>query len=303
MRMNTTGKGHLMALFTIIVWGTTYISSKLLLADFHPVELLFFRMALAVIALLIVYPHRMKGTTFRKELYYAGAGLTGVTLYFLLENWALTYSFASNVGVIIAVAPMFTAFLARWVNKGEQIRPMFYVGFVVSMVGIILISFNGSQEFHLNPLGDFLALLAAVVWAIYSNLVKKIGNFGYHTIQNTRKIFLYGLIFLIPTLPFMEFRLDLKRFLNPVYAANILFLGLLASALCFVTWNQAVKILGAVKTSTYIYASPVVTVVTSMIILKEPLTTTAGIGVLLTMAGLVLSELRKKEGNYAVQEE
>lgn len=303
MRMNTTGKGHLMALFTIIVWGTTYISSKLLLADFHPVELLFFRMALAVLALLVVYPHRMKGTTFIKELYYAGAGLTGVTLYFLLENWALTYSFASNVGVIIAVAPMFTAILARWVNKGEQIRPMFYVGFVVSMVGIILISFNGSQEFHLNPLGDFLALLAAVVWAIYSNLVKKIGNFGYHTIQNTRKIFLYGLIFLIPTLPFMEFRLDLKRFLNPVYAANILFLGLLASALCFVTWNQAVKILGAVKTSTYIYASPVVTVVTSMIILKEPLTTTAGIGVLLTMAGLVLSELRKKEGNYAVQEE
>ena len=166
------------------------------------------------------------------------------------------------------------------------------------MAGIFLISFNGSK-LELNPAGDLLALLAALVWACYSVLTKKISGYGYHTILTTRRIFCYGILFMIPTLFLFDFKLELARFTNPVYLFNIIFLGLGASALCFVTWNFAVKVLGAVKTSIYIYMVPVITVITSIVVLHETITALAAVGTVLTLAGLFLSEsklfLRKEE--------
>ena len=165
------------------------------------------------------------------------------------------------------------------------------------MAGIAFINFNGSK-LELNPAGDFLALLAALIWACYSVLTKKISGYGYYTILTTRRVFCYGILFMLPTLFLFDFRLELARFANPVYLFNILFLGLGASALCFVTWNFAVKALGAVKTSVYIYMVPVITVVTSVAILHEKITALAAVGTALTLAGLLLSESKlflKKE--------
>lgn len=64
-------------------------------------------------------PRVLPFSGWKKELLFAGAGLTGVTLYFLLENIALTYTFASNVGIIVAVVPFFTALLAHFLLKGK----------------------------------------------------------------------------------------------------------------------------------------------------------------------------------------
>lgn len=282
--------GHLAALLTILIWGTTFISTKVLLVDFQPVEILFFRFVIGFLALLLVYPRRLKGTTRGQELLFAAAGLCGICLYYLLENIALTYTMASNVGVIISVAPFFTAILTHLFLKGEEkLRANFFVGFLVAMAGICLIHFNGSA-LQLNPAGDLLALLAAFVWACYAVLSKKISGFGYHTILITRRIFFYGILFMIPAIFLFDFQWELNRFANPVYLGNILFLGLGASALCFVTWNFAVKWLGAVKTSIYIYMVPVITVITSILILHEKVTFLAGFGTALTLAGLLLSE-------------
>lgn len=295
MERNKTA-GHLSALLTIIIWGTTFISTKILLADFQPVEILFFRFVIGLLALGIVYPHRLKRTTGKQELTFAAAGLCGICLYYLLENIALTYTMASNVGVIISMAPFFTAILSQLFAKEDKLRARFFVGFVVAMTGIVLISFNGAK-LELDPVGDILALLAALVWACYSILTKKISSYGYHTILTTRRVFLYGILFMIPALFGMDFRLDLSRFADPVCAFNILYLGLGASALCFVTWNFAVKVLGAVKTSAYIYIVPVVTVVTSMLILRERITLMAGIGTAMTLAGLFLSQSKARKGD------
>ena len=206
---------------------------------------------------------------------------------------------ASNIGVIISVAPFFTAVLSYlFLKEEEHLRAEFFIGFAVAMAGIFLISFNGSK-LELNPLGDLLALLAAFVWACYSVLTKKISGYGYHTILTTRRIFGYGIVFMIPVLFLFDFKLELMRFTNPVYLFNITFLGLGASALCFVTWNFAVKVLGALKTSVYIYMTPVITVVTSVLILREKITLLAGIGTILTLSGLFLSEGRIPGGRGA----
>ena len=291
---NRRTAGHLAALFTIIIWGTTFISTKVLLTDFKPVEILFFRFVMGFAALFLVCSHRMKGVERKQELTFVLAGLCGICLYYLLENIALTYTMASNVGVIISVAPFFTAILSHLFLKSEgKLRANFFIGFVVAMAGVALISFNGSRM-ELNPMGDLLAVLAAFVWACYSILTRRISSFGYPVILTTRRTFFYGILFMVPALFLFDFEVGLERFADTTYLLNILYLGLGASALCFVTWNLAVKMLGAVKTSVYIYMVPVITVVTSMLILKEPVTGVSVMGTVLAVAGLFLSEYNGK---------
>ena len=289
-----TTAGHITALVTIMIWGTTFISTKILLADFTPIEILFFRFLLGLLVLIIIYPKRLKIKDKKQELTFAAAGLCGICLYYLLENIALTYTMASNVGVIISVAPFFTAVLSQvFLKTEEKLKVQFFVGFVVAMIGICLISFNG-KELELNPIGDILAVVAALVWAVYSLLTRKISSYGLNTIGTTRKIFTYGILFMLPFLFVFDFNLDVQKVIKSEYALNLIYLGLGASALCFVTWNYAVGVLGTVKTSVYIYIVPVITVVTSVIVLKEKITWIAAIGIGLTLIGLFLSESKLK---------
>lgn len=171
--------GHLAALFTVVNWGTTFIATKVLLEAFTPLEILIFRFVLGYVALAVACPRRLKVGDWKKEGLFAAAGLTGVCLYYLLENIALTFSTASNVGVIVSASPLFAALFSLVLSRGAD-RPKwnFLGGFLLSMGGICLISFNGSQM-SLDLRGDLLAVIAAMVWAVYSLLTKKIGSFGW----------------------------------------------------------------------------------------------------------------------------
>lgn len=112
----------------------------------------------------------------------------------------------------------------------------------------------------------------------------------------TRRIFFYGIALMIPALWLLPANMDWHLMVKPVNAVNLLYLGLFASALCFLTWNRVVEILGAVKSSIYIYMVPVVAVVASAIILGERLTWISLTGILLTLCGVTISEYRKKHG-------
>ena len=101
----------------------------------------------------------------------------------------------------------------------EQLKTQFFIGFIVAMAGICLISFSGS-ELELNSAGDILAVVAAFVWAVYSLLTRKISGYGYHTLQTTKRIFTYGILFMLPFLFVFDFNLDMRRFKNPVYILN-----------------------------------------------------------------------------------
>jgi len=286
--------GHIICILCVFAWGTTFISTKILLTDFLPIEILFFRSVLAVIALTLLYPKRLKSTTLQQELILAGAGLSGVTLYFLSENIALTYTQAANASVIVSIAPILTALLSfLFLKQKPHLR--FFLGFLAAITGIFVISFHGTTQLSLNPLGDLLAFAAAGSWAIYSILVKKISAWGYPTILTTRRIFLYGILFMIPFIIKMNFSLHLQRFTNPLYLFNILFLGIGASAACFVGWNYAIKLLGPLRSSVYIYLVPVITVVSSVLILNETVTLLSIIGTALALLGLLISENRSKK--------
>ena len=294
MKTRRETAGHLAAVITIIIWGTTFVSTKVLLEDFAPVDILFYRFLIGLIVLIMVHPHVLTFRSWRQEALFAGAGLCGVTLYFLLENIALTLTYASNAGIIVAVIPMITAVLAHFFLSGEKLEPRFFIGFAAAFTGLALIFFNGQMMLKLNPLGDILAAASAFVWAAYAILMKKISTFGYHTIQCTQRIFLYGLLFMVPALFLFDFRFDASPFASPANWLNILFLGAGASALCFVTWNWSVGVLGAVKTSAYIYMVPVITIAASVVILQEKLTWVAFCGGALTLAGLYISETKPK---------
>ena len=289
----TAWTGHGAALLTILIWGTTFISTKVLLTSFQPVEILFLRFVLGFLALCLIYPRRLLLGERRQELWFAAAGLCGVTLYYLLENIALTYTLASNVGVLVSVSPVFTALFSHFLLRREKLRPAFFAGLAVALAGVVLLSYNGSAVLKLDPRGDVLALLAAAIWSAYSLITRHISSFGYPVVQTTRRIFAYGLVFMLPALLVFGFRPSLAAVLEPVNLLNLVYLGLGACALCFVTWNFAVGKLGAVKTSTYIYLVPVVTLVTSALVLGEPVTPLSAVGAALTVAGLALSEHKK----------
>lgn len=295
-------KGHLAALFTVFLWGTTFISTKILLIDFQPVEILFIRFCMGWCVLFLLSPRGIKRVmNFQQELVFAGAGFTGTYLYFLLENIALTYTMASNVGVLVCISPFLTALLVYFFMKSEEkLQRNFFIGFLVAITGIFLISFNGSK-LQLNPLGDILALSAALIWACYSICTKKISQFGLSVIAATRKTFFYGILFMLPTLFLFDAHFEIDKFKNMTNLFNIVYLGIGASALCFVTWNYTVKVLGAIKTSVYIYLIPVITVITAVIVLGEPMSLLLILGTLLTIAGLFISNFSREKLQFLLQ--
>ncbi|WP_170924732.1 DMT family transporter [Candidatus Enterococcus clewellii] len=282
--------GHLAALFTVGIWGMTFISTKILLNDFTPFQILFLRFLLGYLLLWLVSPKLLKVKDKKEEGFFALAGLLGIVLYYFLENLALTLTHASNVGIIVSVAPFFTVLLAKVVTPGKQVNRWFYIGFLVSLSGIILISLSSLSVLEIHPVGDLLSVLAAAIWAGYSLVTKKISSFGHNVLLGTRRTFFYGLLFMLPVLlvtgtPMVNFSK-----ISGMSLLNLLFLGVVASAICFVTWNYSVSKLGAVQASVYIYAVPAITVVTSALFLGEAFTPIIALGTVLTTVGLFVSE-------------
>ncbi|MEI0477744.1 DMT family transporter [Brachyspira pulli] len=289
MFINQQIKAYICTSFSILMWGITFISTKILLNDFSPIEILFTRFLLGLILLMIIYPKNNKIYSKKEELLFALTGLSGVTLYYLFENIALNYSLASNVGILVAIGPLFTGIFAAIFLK-EKLKPNFFVGFIFAIIGIAIITFNGKFVLKINPIGDMFALLAAVMWGIYSVLVKIMGDLGHRSITITKKTFIYGIIFMLPIMFLMKFNVSINDYLKPINLINFIFLSFVACTLCFITWAYSTRILGAVKNNTYIYIIPIITLIASKIVLNENITIFAVIGVALILLGVIISE-------------
>ncbi len=283
--------GHILAAFTIIVWGTTFVASKTLLAVLTPIQIMMFRFVIAYVMLWVIHPKWDK-LVWKDELKFFLLGLFGCTVYFLTENHALTITLASNVSILLAFAPILTSVLAHFFTKDEHLHKNIFFGFILAFVGVALVVFNGTVILKLNPRGDILAFFSALAWAIYSVILKKIPA-KYDSFVVARKVMFYGLITALPYFLATAPNIDFAALAEPKYIFCIGYLGILASAICYVTWNISVIELGVVKTNNYIYANPFITMVSAGIVLGEPITAMAIGGSVLIILGVVLSGRKK----------
>ena len=280
---------HLLAFVTVAVWGTTFISTKLLIEHgLSPHEIFFLRFLIAYCGCWFIAPKRLFSNTLKDELTLMLAGLTGGSVYFLTENTALGITQTTNVSFIICTTPLLTTLLSLLFFKKEKVGKTFFVGSLVALTGVALLIFNGSFVLKLSPLGDLLTLLAALSWALYSIIIKGLSG-KYPSTFITRKVFFYGVITVLPYFCFHPWSFPLQNFMQPVVWMNLLFLSVLASLGCFMLWSLIVKMIGTIKSSNYLYLNPLFTTICAWIVLDEYLTIYAILGVGLVLCGVFLS--------------
>lgn len=242
---------------------------------------------------------RLRRARLRDELLLAAAGLTGGSFYFLTENIALEYAPASNVSLIVCTAPVWTALLLSLVYRSERMTRRQTAGCALAFVGVVLVVLNGRFVLHLSPRGDLLALSAALLWMLYSLVIKRLGD-RLPVAYITRKVFFYGIVTILPWFAWEPFDLPAATLRHPAVWGNLLFLGVVASLLCYVLWNAAMTRLGAVRTTNYIYLNPLVTMLTAALVIDERITPAALCGAALILSGMWLAE-RSRGGKYATR--
>jgi len=289
-------RGHIIALLVVSIWGTTFVSSKVLLnAGMMPAEIFVIRFIMAYVCMTLLSHRRLWADNLKDELTLVGLGIMGGSLYFLTENMALMYSTSANVSILVSSTPILTAVILAMFYKSERLTRIQIVGSLIAFIGGILVVLNGQFVLHLNPLGDTLAIAAALTWALYSLFMKRIMD-RYRTDFITRKIFGYGILSIIPYFLFYEpFSVSLSDLAEPLIAGNLIFLGFIASMGGYLLWNWVMHELGAVRSTNYIYFQSLVTMIAGSIVLNERITLIGTAGALILIFGMVLaSSLSKK---------
>lgn len=283
---------HILAISIIAIWGVTFINTKfLILNGLNPQEIFLLRFILAYIGIWTFSPHKLFTDNWRDELTTLMLGITGGSLYFWAENTAIQYSLANNVAFIVCNAPLLTLFLGMAFSKEIRATKNIVMGSLISLIGVALVIFNGSFILRLNPIGDFLALVAAGAWAVYSLLMRGLTN-RYNVTFLTRKVFFYGILTILPAFLIKPWQFPLENLAGPVIWMNLLFLSIIAALICFVLWNIVIRELGALSSANYIYLSPVSTMIASAIFLQEPVTWISIAGSILILSGLFIVSKR-----------
>ncbi len=292
---------HLLALAVVAVWGVTFVCTKMLInAGMHPVAIFFIRFVLAYAGIWLYIALSRKGAKlwygWKEELVFLVLGVSGGSFYFLTENLALAHTQATNVAFLVCSAPLFTAIftlLYRHFGKGrfaEGLEPVrlglpLVGGTLLALAGMALVVFDGTR-LQLSARGDLLAIGAALCWAVYSLFMSQMTR-KYGTVTATRKVFIYGLLTILPFLGGQKESFAPEILGQTVVWGNLLFLGLIASLVCFILWNLVMDKLGNVTSTNYVYLNPVFTLLTAMAVLGEKMTALAGLGCAAILAGVV----------------
>lgn len=300
----TTLKYHVVAFVTVAIWGSTFVFTKLLLLHgLSPAQIFTLRFLIAYVLLagieIVFYRqnHRWVASSWQDELLLLVLGVTGGSLYFLTENEALNYTATTNVSLIVCCCPLVAAILIGLFYKSQRMRPVQVVGTVMAACGVSVVVLNGHFVLHLSPLGDILALGANICWALYSLLMIP-ANKRYSALFVTRKVFFYGLLTMLPyyllrpeELPAMiGGHFDLSVLTDPLVLAHLLFLGVVASCICFLVWTWVMDKLGAIVATNYVYINPLSTIVVASLVLNEQITVFFLIGALLIVGGMFLAD-------------
>ena len=287
---------HLVAFVTVAIWGTTFVSTKVLMLNgLSPAMIFTLRFSIAYILMLAINHKRILSDTWRDELKMVLLGITGGSLYFLSENEAMNFTTTTNTSLIVCSCPLFATLLVRLVYRdSSRIRFVQMVGSLLAFAGMVIVVLNGQFVLHLSPVGDALAFTACLCWAVYSLLMKAVSG-NYSAAFITRKVFFYGVLTILPYYAFFPGMPAMEVLVRPQVAGNLLFLGCLASMVCFLTWNWCISKLGAVKATNWVYFNPITTMIFASWVLNETITRYFLIGAVCILAGMYLANKTSSE--------
>lgn len=284
---------HAVAFLVVAIWGSTFVFTKLLLlGGLSAAQIFILRFIIAYVLLLAYCLYkgiRWVAESWQDELLMAMLGLTGGTLYFLTENSAMLYTTTTNTSLIVSLSPLVASVLISIFYRSQRLSRLQTIGSLLAAVGVVLVVLNGHFVLHLSPIGDALAFCAALCWGVYSLLMIP-ANSRYDVLFITRKVFFYGLLFMIPYFLWKP-ELGINILIGKPYLVwNLLFLGSIASMLCFLAWNWVLKKLGPVVATNYVYLNPVTTIVFAWLILSEQITLFFLLGTLLIILGMYMAD-------------
>lgn len=285
--------GHLGALLTVVAWGASFISTKVLMENAHltPIEVYIYRFILAYLILLALTFRQLRSHSWKGEFQFMLCGICAGSLYYVLENYALQYTTTGNVSLLSSVSPLFTTALMVLVFR-SRIGAGVIIGSVVAFAGVACVIFSHGEGFEINPVGDLLALASALCWAIYAIGIKRLVP-EYSTLFITRKLFLYGVVSAFPFLLLQQEPTHLGMILSTEhidYLLNFLFLVAICSIGGFLVWNEAIRILGPVTANNYLYMQPLVTMIVAYFVFGEKIYLLGYIGCVLIIGGLIIAD-------------
>ena len=299
MKSNNRLLYHFVAFIIVAIWGSTFVFTKmLLLAGLSPAQIFTLRFIIAYVLLmgysLSKRSFRLFSYNWRDELLMLVLGITGGSVYFLAENAAMLFTTATNTSLIVCSCPLFAMLLFAVVYRHSgHISKVQALGSVLACMGMAVVVLNGHFVLHLSPLGDLLAFAACLCWAVYSLLMKPATE-RYSTLFITRKVFFYGLLTIIPYYLIVPGFPSLDVLLRSDVLWNLLFLGVVASMICYVAWNWVISRLGAVVATNWVYFNPITTILFAWWLLHEQITIWFLLGTVFILVGMYLADKGKK---------
>lgn len=284
----------LACLAVVLIWSGSFIFIRIGLRDFPPATLALFRFALAFLCLLLarlLTENRARAQLpFRKGFVKLTAlALTGVTFLYILQFYSLELISASVGATVINTTVIFMALLsAAFLNERLTFKKV--LGILIAFFGVsmLLLKGGGVNSPPSQLLGGSLMIGAAVCWAVYSVLTKKVLR-DYSNVTMMTVTFGLGALYLIP-FALIEDPLKAAVKASVIGWISILYLAILSSALAYFLWNEAISKLEVAKVGAFLYAIPIPTIILGHLFLGEEITPSLIVGALLVIFGVYLTE-------------
>ena len=279
------------ALFAVIVWGASFIATKVALQDLSPITIVWLRFLMGVMILgFVVVLRRQFSLPEKKEWgYFALLGFLGITFHQWLQSNALQTSEAGTTAWIVSTTPVFMALLG-WFLLKERLGWTKNFGILLAFLGVLVVVSKGELGSisigKFGAPGDVLILISAVNWAVFSALSRR----GLKTHSASVMMFYIMLIgWVFTTLIFLTgsgMREIPSVTFNGWMAVG--FLGIFCSGLAYIAWYDALQALSTAQTGVFLYIEPLVAVVVAFFILGEPITLASLIGGVVILFGVWL---------------
>ena len=275
----------------VVVWGASFIATKVALREVSPVTIVWLRFAMGVVILgAAVVARKQFALVPRKELgYFALLGFLGIAFHQWLQSNGLVTAQATTTAWIVATTPVFMALLG-WMALKERLRAGQVVGIGLAAVGVLLVVSKGEAAAlvggRFGAPGDFLVLISAVNWAVFSALSKR-GLQNHPATRMTFYVMAFGWLFTSVLLFAGPGLSEISR-LTPDGWWGVGFLGVACSGLAYIFWYDALQIVPASQIGVFLYVEPLVAVVVAAIVLGEAMTLAALLGGAIILFGVWL---------------